>query len=85
MASSLNIVIYYIYFLTLKTAYVMCWFVIRRKHSEANRDRPRRPRVELDELRNDSRDLTASTSNLAYQNVAQLQQPEEGNIYCIKE
>ena len=63
----------------------MCWFLIRRKQSEANRERPRRARVELDELRNDSPDLTASTSNLAHQNVAQLQQPTKGNISCIEE
>ena len=63
----------------------MCWFVTRRKQSEANRDKPGRARVELDELRNDSPDLTASTSNLVYQNVAQLQQPAKGKISCTEE
>ena len=63
----------------------MCCFVIRRKQSESNRDRSRRTPVELGDVENDSPDWTASTSNLVYQNVAQLQQPGKGKIYCMEE
>ena len=87
MASSLNIVIYSCNFLNFKNSlcYVLCWFVIRRKQSEPNHDRSRRTPVELDDLKNDSPDLTPSTANLVYQNVAQLQQPGKGKLSCMEE
>ena len=86
MASSLNIVFFnFIFNFKNSLRYILCCFVIRRKQSETERNGSKRTPVELDELKNDSPDLTASTSNLVYQNVAQLQQPAKGKIIsCIE-
>ncbi|KAJ7357741.1 hypothetical protein OS493_023214 [Desmophyllum pertusum] len=52
---------------------ISCGFVIRRKQSETNSDKRTTP-VELDDIKND----TASTSNLVYQNVANIRRPVKG-------
>ena len=40
----------------------------------------KRTRVELDDMKNESPDLTASTSNLVYQNVGDLQRSAKGKM-----
>ena len=54
---------------------ISCGFVIRRKQSETNSDKRTTP-VELDDIKND----TASTSNLVYQNVANIRRPVKGKL-----
>ena len=56
--------------------------IIRRKQSETRTDR--RTHVALDDMKNDSPDISASTSNLVYQNVAEIQRPAQGITSCIQ-
>jgi len=60
------------------------WFINRRKQQEtARQDRSSRNPVELNSLENETPDITASTSNLVYQNVVKLQQPAKGKLSYI--
>ena len=57
----------------------MGWFINRRKQQEATRqDGSSRNPVELNDLENDTPDITGNTSNVVYENVAELQQPAKG-------
>ena len=67
-----------------KKVMILCHFVIRKKRQSETKTDSRIP-VELDDLKNDSPDTSASTSNLVYQNVAELHRPAKGIIMsCIQ-
>ncbi len=58
-----------------------CFVIIRRKQSERESD-SRRTSVQLDDIARGSVDTTTSTANLVYQNVADIRQPQKGNLKC---